>query len=86
MTPERKEIQRLSTKTVFLLKLMEWIKEHGCTHVAMESISVYWKPIVYLLESEGIEFLIVYAKHMKALPGSETDIKDAEKIAKQRTT
>jgi transposase len=82
MTPERKEIQTFSTKTVFLLKLLDWIKENNCTHVAMESTSVYLKPIVNLLESEGIEFLVVNAQHMKALPGLKTDIKDAEWIAK----
>jgi transposase len=81
MTPNGKEIQTFSTKTVFLLKLIDWIKEHGCTHVAMESTSVYWKPIVNLLESEGIEFLVVNAQHMKALPGRKTDVKDAEWIA-----
>ncbi|MBM7656321.1 transposase [Neobacillus cucumis] len=81
MTPDGKEIQTFSTKTVFLLKLIDWVKEHGCTHVAMESTSVYWKPIVNLLESEGIEFLVVNAQHMKALPGRKTDVKDAEWIA-----
>jgi transposase len=81
ITPNGKEIQTFSTKTVFLLKLIDWIKEHGCTHVAMESTSVYWKPIVNLLESEGIEFLVVNAQHMKALPGRKTDVKDAEWIA-----
>lgn len=35
----------------------------------MESTSVYRKPIVNLLESEGIEFLVVNAQRMKALPG-----------------
>lgn len=82
MTPESKEIQTFSTKTVFLLKLLDWIKENNCTHVAMESTSVYWKPIVNLLESEEIEFLVVNAQHMKALPGRKTDVKDAEWIAK----
>lgn len=43
--------------------------------------SVYWKPIVILLEAEGIEFLVVNAQHMKALPGRKTDVKDAEWIA-----
>ncbi|TDL72078.1 IS110 family transposase [Rhodococcus qingshengii] len=81
MTTEGKEIQTFSTKTVFLLKLMDWIKENNCTHVAMESTSVYWKPIVNLLESDGIEFLVVNAQHMKALPGRKTDVKDAEWIA-----
>ena len=47
----------------------------------MESTSVYWKPIVNLLEAEGIEFLVVNAQHMKSLPGRKTDVKDAEWIA-----
>ncbi|MES9682322.1 IS110 family transposase [Gottfriedia acidiceleris] len=81
MTSEGKEVQTFSTKTIFLLKLLDWIKENNCTHVAMESTSVYWKPIVNLLKSEGIEFLVVNAQHMKALPGRKTDVKDAEWIA-----
>jgi transposase len=47
----------------------------------MESTSVYWKPMVNLLESEGIEFLVVNAQHMKALPGRKTDVKYGEWIA-----
>jgi transposase len=82
LTPEGKEIQTFSTKTVFLLKLLDWIKEHNCSHVAMESTSVYWKPIVNLLESEGIEFSVVNAQHIKAVPGRKTDVNDAEWIAK----
>src|SRR6476646_7393715 len=82
ITPEGKEIQTFSTKTVFLLQLVDWIKQHNCTHVAMESTSVYWKPIVNLLEAEDIEFLVVNAQHMKDVPGRKTDVKDAEWIAK----
>ncbi|TKI54824.1 IS110 family transposase [Brevibacillus antibioticus] len=81
ITPEGKEIQTFSTKTVFLLKLIDWIKEQGCTHVTMESTGVFWKPIVNLLEAESIEFLVVNATHMKAVPGRKTDVKDAEWIA-----
>lgn len=81
MTPEGKEIQSFSTKTVFLLQLLDWLKEQGCTHVAMESTGVFWKPIVNILEAEGIEFLVVNAQHMKAVPGRKTDVKDAEWIA-----
>jgi len=82
MTPEGKVIQTFSTKTVFLLQLIDWIKEHGCTHVAMESTGVFWKPIVNLLEAENIEFLVVNAQHIKSVPGRKTDVKDAEWIAK----
>jgi transposase len=48
----------------------------------MESTGVYWKPIVNILEAENIEFLVVNAQHMKAVPGRKTDVKDAEWIAK----
>lgn len=82
LTSKRKEIQTFSTKTVHLLQLIDWIKQHECTHVAMESTGVFWKPIVNLLEAESIEFLVVNAQHMKALPGRKTDVKDSEWIAK----
>ncbi|GGG10942.1 IS110 family transposase [Paenibacillus albidus] len=82
LTSNGKEIQTFPTKTVFLLQLIDWIKQHECTHVAMESTGVFWKPIVNLLEAEGIEFLVVNAQHMKALPGRKTDVKDSEWIAK----
>ena len=82
LTSNGKEIQTFPTKTVFLLQLIDWIKQHECTHVAMESTGVFWKPIVNLLEAESIEFLVVNAQHMKALPGRKTDVKDSEWIAK----
>jgi transposase len=82
LTSEGKEIQTFSTKTYHLLRLIDWIKQHECSHVAMESTGVFWKPIVNLLEAEGIEFLVVNAQHMKALPGRKTDVKDSEWIAK----
>jgi transposase len=82
ITSEGKEIKTFSTKTVYLIELVDWVKEHKCTHVAMESTSVYWKPIVNLLEAEEIEFLVVNAQHIKAVPGRKTDVKDAEWIAK----
>lgn len=80
MTPEGKEIKTFRTHTVFLLDLIDWIKRHRCTHVAMESTGVYWKPIVNLLEAEEIQFLVVNAQHIKAVPGRKTDVKDAEWI------
>jgi transposase len=82
ITPEGKEIETFSTKTIYLIELVDWVKKHKCTHVAMESTSVYWKPIVNLLEAEDIEFLVVNAQHIKAVPGRKTDVKDAEWIAK----
>jgi transposase len=51
------------------------------THVAMESAGVYWKPVFNLLEASELELLLVNARHMKAVPGRKTDVKDAEWIA-----
>jgi len=64
-----------------ILELVDWIKSKNCTHVAMESTGVYWKPIYNLLEAEKIETLVVNAQHIKAVPGRKTDVKDAEWIA-----
>jgi len=81
ITPEGKEIRTFGTMTDDLVKLAEWIKSKGCTHVAMESTGVYWKPIYNILEMAEIETLVVNAQHMKAVPGQKTDVKDAEWIA-----
>ena len=82
ITPNGKEIEKFGTMTEDLLKMADWLMDHGCTHVAMESTGVYWKPIYNLLESTGMEILVVNAKHIKIVPGRKTDIKDAEWIAK----
>jgi transposase len=49
----------------------------------MESTGVYWIPIYNVLE-EGRsydELLVVNARHIKAVPGRKTDVKDAGWIA-----
>jgi transposase len=46
----------------------------------MESTGVYWKPIYNVLELSGMELLVVNARHIKAVPGRKTDVKDAEWI------
>jgi transposase len=63
-----------------ILALADWLTSAGCTHIAMESTGVYWRPIWNLLE-EQFELLLVNAQHIKAVPGRKTDIKDAEWIA-----
>ena len=63
-----------------LLALADWLAEAGCTHVAMESTGVFWKPISNLLEDQ-FTVLVVNAQHLKAVPGRKTDVKDAQWIA-----
>ncbi len=75
-----KEIRNFGTTTAEILKMWDWLCEAGCTHVAMESTGVYWKPIYNLLE-ESVKLIVVNAQHMKAIPGKKIDVHDAEWIA-----
>jgi transposase len=75
-----KETRTFRTMTVDLLALADWLSEVDCTHVAMESTGVYWRPIYNLLEGL-FELLLVNAQHIKTVPGRKTDVKDAEWIA-----
>jgi transposase len=75
-----KEIRSFGTMTAELLGLADWLAAAGCTHVAMESTGVYWKPLYNLLE-EQFALLLVNAQHIKAVPGRKTDVKDCEWIA-----
>ena len=82
LTPKQKEIRTFGTMTDDLWELVDWIQSFHCTHVAMESTGVYWKPIYNLLELEpNLKVLVVNAKHIKQVPGRKTDVKDAEWIA-----
>lgn len=76
----QKEIRSFGTMTADLLALGDWLAAAGCTHVAMESTGVYWKPIFNVLEGQ-CAILVVNAQHIKTLPGRKTDVKDAEWIA-----
>ena len=75
-----KEIRTFGTMTQDLLALADWLTAAGCTHVAMESTGVYWKPVYNLLEGL-FELLVVNAQHIKRVPGRKTDVQDAEWIA-----
>jgi transposase len=76
----KKTTRTFSTMTEDLLQLADWLLEAGCTHVAMESTGVYWKPVHTILE--GVcEVLLVNAQHVKQVPGRKTDVKDCEWLA-----
>ena len=74
-------IRELGATTRQLLTSADWLKESGCKMVAMESTASYWKPLYNILESSGLNAMVVNAHHMKTVPGRKTDVKDAEWIA-----
>lgn len=81
ITHKGKEVRQFGTLTAELLALADWLTEGDVTHVAMESAGIYWKPVYNLLEELDLTLLLVNARHMKAVPGRKTDVKDAEWIA-----
>ena len=75
-----KEVRSFGTMTDELMQLADWLLAAGCTHVALESTGVYWKPIWNLLEAQ-FALLLVNARHVKAVPGRKTDARDCEWLA-----
>ena len=75
----QKQMRTFGTTTRELVGLREWLLSEGCTHVAMESTGVYWKPIYAILEG-ALEIVVANAQHIKKVPGRKTDVKDAEWI------
>jgi transposase len=77
----QKQVRTFGTTTRELLALREWLLSQGCTHVAMESTGVYWKPVYAVLEGGALQIVVANAQHVKKVPGRKTDVKDAEWIA-----
>ena len=77
----RHEVREFGATTRELLEMADWLKDNGCEIAAMESTASYWKPLYNILESSDLKAIVVNARHMKAVPGRKTDVKDAEWIA-----
>jgi transposase len=79
-TTVQQEVHTFGTTTGDLLALADWLMAHGCTHVAMESTGVYWKPIWHVLEGH-FELILANALQIRSVPGRKSDINDAMWIA-----
>jgi len=65
-----------------LLDLADWLADAGCSHVAMESTGIYWRPVYNILEArECFDIIVANAAHIKSVPGRKTDVRDAHWIA-----
>jgi transposase len=81
LVAEGKSLRTFGTTTPQLQALVAWLHELKVKTVAMESSGIYWRPVFNMLEEAGFEQLVANARHMKAVPGRKTDVKDAEWIA-----
>ena len=77
---KEKQTRTFTTMTDDLLRLRSWLQEAGCTHVAIESTGVYWKPVFNILE-DVVTVILINPEHAHALRGRKTDVKDAEWLA-----
>ena len=74
-------IQRsFSTINSDLVLFHDWLIEHNCKHVCMESTGKYWIPIYNYLEAD-IDVCLTHPKYVKAIKGKKTDKKDSKWIA-----
>lgn len=76
-----RECRVFETTTESLFALLDWLRERGCTHVAMEATGVYWKPVWNILSDGDFELIVANAAHIKNVPGRKTDMNDAMWIA-----
>ena len=76
----QKQQRTFRTMTADLLALDDWLEQQQIQVIAMESTGIYWRPVFNILEAGRI-VILVNARHMKAVPGRKTDVKDSEWIA-----
>ena len=76
----RREIREFGTCTRDLLALSDWLRTQGCTHVALESTGVYWKPVWHVLEG-ALELVLANATQVRNVPGRKSDVNDATWLA-----
>lgn len=72
--------KEFGTFTDELERLRDWLLEHECLVVAMESTGIYWRCVHNVVE-EYFEVMLVNARHVKNVPGRKTDIGDSKWLA-----
>lgn len=79
--PEDRDLDYVRTFETFTEDLHSaamWLKKCGVKSVAMESTGVYWIPLFQILESYGLDVILVNARHVKNVPGRKTDVEDCQ--------
>jgi len=76
----QQEVETFQTTVKGLAALRSWLQGHGCTHAALESTGVYWKPVWQALEG-SLELVLANAHEVRNLPGRKSDVNDAMWLA-----
>jgi len=79
----QQETRTFGTTRRQLLALADWLRSWQVTKAGMEATGDYWKPVFFLLESQGFDCDLYNAAQVKALPGRpKTDRADSIWLAK----
>src|ERR1041384_6924442 len=65
--------------------LVEWLRSHKITTVAMEATGIYWLSLYEKLEAAGMEVYLVDAHAVRAVPGRKSDWLDCQWLQKLHT-
>ena len=76
------DLMHFGTTTPELGRMLAWLQARGVVSVAMESTSVYWIPVAEVLESAGIEVVLVDTREVRMVPGRKSDVKDCQWLQK----
>ncbi len=80
-SPDGQKIQaRFESDLEGLQLFRNWLLDHDCRKLAVESTANYWQPI-YLVVAKDIEFVLANSYQIKHIPGRKTDMLDSEWIA-----
>ena len=77
----KKDVCTFSTMTEDLLRLLDWLTQEGCTHVAIESTGMYWRPVFNILEG-AMDVILTNALDAKGDKARKTDVIDAEWVGR----
>ena len=72
--------KRFSTFNSDLNRFADWLLNHDCQAVCMDSTGKYWVPVFNILERRGIRVVIANSKWVKAVKGNKDDVKDSKWI------
>ena len=61
-----------------LVRMADWLIEVGIKTVAIESTGVYWIAAYEVLESRGVDVILVNSREARAVPGRKCDVNDAQ--------
>lgn len=82
---DEQPVREFSCFTDDLERLAQWLTACGITTVAMESTGIYWIPLFEILESYGLEVMLVNARHVKNVPGRKSDVIDCQWLQQLHT-